>query len=374
MLSRVTADIDSVLLGAGELVVDLGALAANYATLQRLQPQARVAGVVKADAYGLGAREVATTLYKAGARDFFVAHLVEALDLRRILPREASLYVLNGLAPGAEAIAADAGIVPVLNGLDQVLRWSAECTLRGQRLAAAVQVDSGMTRLGLARAEVDILTADPGILAAIDVVLVMSHLACADEPNSPANAAQFAEFCALTERLPPAPRALGNSGAAFLNGFGFDLIRPGLALYGVHPVSDKGSPLKPVVTLRAPVVQLRDVPAGVGVGYGLTHTTEGVRRLATVAVGYADGWPRALSNRGAMVFDGVRLPIVGRVSMDSTIIDVTALPDGALKPGDMVELVGPHQSLPDVARDAGTIPYEILTGLGHRFARRYETA
>ena len=370
VLDRASRIVDPVLLGAGELVVDLGALAANYRAISALQPGARVAGVVKADAYGLGARPVSAALYGEGCRDFFVAHLLEALALRPTLPADARVFVLNGLAPGAEPVAADAGIVPVLNSLDQARRWADEGGRRGRRLPAALQVDSGMTRLGFSADEAEAFGADARLAGSLEVVLVMSHLACADETDHPANAGQFARFAALADRLPAAPRALANSGGAFLDGFGLDMIRPGLALYGVHPVDGAVGPLRPVVTLSAPIIQLRDVPAGTGVGYGLAHTTDRTCRLATVAVGYADGWMRSLSGCGAVYCGGRRAPIVGRVSMDSIVVDVTGLPDEAIRPGTMVELIGPHQSLADVARLAGTIPYEILTGLGQRFARR----
>ncbi|WP_293864929.1 alanine racemase [uncultured Alsobacter sp.] len=352
------------------MLVDLGALAANYRAIAALQPNARIAGVVKADAYGLGARPVSATLYNAGCRNFFVAHLVEAMDLRPTLPADARVFVLNGLAPGAESAAAQAGVIPVLNSLDQAHRWADESRRCGMRLASALQVDSGMTRLGLSEPEVDALAGDPALRSHLDVILLMSHLACADESEHSANLQQFACFETLAARLPEAPRALANSGGAFLAGFGLDMVRPGLALYGVHPVEGQSGPLRPVLALSAPIVQTRDVPAGTGVGYGLAHTTERACRLATVAIGYADGWPRSLSGRGSVFCGGVRAPIVGRVSMDSIVIDVTDVPAEAVRPGAMVELIGPHQSLADVARDAGTIPYEILTGLGQRFARR----
>lgn len=370
VLDRASRIVDPVLLGAGEMVVDLAALVANYRALADLQPASRIAGVVKADAYGLGARSVAAALYNAGCREFFVAHLVEALDLRPTLPGDTRVLVLNGLAPGAEPAAADASVVPVLNSLDQVSRWAAEAGRRRVSLPAALQVDSGMTRLGLSDGEVAAIASDDRLLAAIDLILVMSHLACADEPGSAANADQFARFRALSGRLPATPKGLANSGGAFLEGFGLDLVRPGLAIYGVHPVDGAQGPLRPVVSLSAPVVQLRDVPAGTGVGYGLSHTTAAPRRLATVAVGYADGWPRSLSDRGSVYCGAQRAPVVGRVSMDSIVIDVTDVPAEAVQPGAMVELLGSHQSLAGVAHDAGTIPYDILTGLGRRFARR----
>ncbi|BBE74894.1 alanine racemase [Oharaeibacter diazotrophicus] len=357
--------------GAGRLTIDLGAVVANWRAVAARQPGAETGAVVKADAYGLGARRVARALAAAGCRSFFVAQLGEAVELRRALPPEARLFVLNGLVPGAEALAVETGAVPVLNSLPQVARYAAEARRRDRRLPAALQVDSGMSRLGLSPAEVDTLAADPTMLDGVEVVLVMSHLACADEPANPANAAQHAAFVALADRLPAAPRALANSAGSAFAGFGHEVTRPGLALYGVEPTGRTDAGLRPVVTLEAPVVQLRTVAAGTGVGYGLSHVTSAETRLATIGVGYADGWPRHLGGRGAVWFDGVRLPIVGRVSMDSLTVDVSALPEGALAEGAMVELVGPHQSLQDVADAADTIAWEILTRLGARYERRY---
>jgi alanine racemase len=205
-------------------------------------------------------------------------------------------------------------------------------------------------------------------------LVVMSHLACADSPERRANADQAERFSVLADMLPAAPRSLANSGGVFLGpAFHGDMVRLGVCLYGAAPNGDRPNPMQPVVTLDVRVIQVREIAAGQGVGYGLTYSREAPLRIATLAVGYADGWPRALSNVGAAYFQGVRLPIAGRVSMDSLTLDVTALADLGLtlRPGDLVELLGPHQSLEDVARDAGTIPYEILTNLGHRYHRTY---
>ncbi|MBP6878562.1 MAG: alanine racemase [Phenylobacterium sp.] len=360
-------------LAGGRLTIDLAALRANYQMIADRAGPARAAAVVKADAYGLGAEQVAGALAQAGCRDFFVAVITEALELAPKLPADARVYVLNGLPPGAEATCAAAGVVPVLNSLGQVERWRAEARRRGVRLPAVIQVDSGMSRLGLAASDIDQLA--PGLADDVEVVLVMSHLACGDTPIAAANQEQLARFEALADRIgPQIPRSLANSAGVFIAPeFRQDLVRPGLALYGAAPIEGAASSVRPVVRLEARVIQLRVIEAGAGVGYGLTYVAKARRRLATVSVGYADGWPRRLGGRAAAYLGDVRLPIVGRVSMDSMTLDVSALPEGMLDEGDFVELLGPHQSLEAVAAAAETIAYEILTGLGRRFARTYLT-
>ncbi|MBA4011566.1 MAG: alanine racemase [Phenylobacterium sp.] len=360
-------------LAGGRLTIDLAALRANYALIAARAAPARAAAVVKAEAYGLGAARVAQTLAQAGCRDFFVAMIAEALDLAPQVPADARIYVLNGLPPGAEAACAAAGVVPVLNSLGQVARWRAEARRRGARLPGVIQVDSGMSRLGLAPSDIDDLPTD--LNDDVEVVLVMSHLACGDTPGAAANQEQLARFEALADRIGPGlPRSLANSAGVFIaSEFRQDLVRPGLALYGAAPIEGVASPVLPVLRLDAKVIQLRTVEAGAGVGYGLTYVASTRRRLATVSIGYADGWPRRLGGRAAAYFGDVRLPIVGRVSMDSMTLDVSDLPEGALDEGDFVELIGPHQTLEAVAEAAETIAYEILTGLGKRFSRTYLT-
>ncbi|SDO64415.1 alanine racemase [Aureimonas jatrophae] len=363
--------LDAEAPAGGVLQISLSALRANYRQLRALAGGAAVAGVVKADAYGLGAAVVVPALLTEGCRSFFVAQLGEATALRSLLPPDAELFVLNGLSPGAEGPCAAIGAVPVLNSLDQIRRWGAEAARRGAVLPAALQVDSGMSRLGLSPAEVEAIAAEPARLAGIRTVLVMSHLACADEPAHPASAHQRAAFRELVARLPHTRLSLANSAGLFLGpDYGFDLARPGIALYGGNPVADgRANPMQPVVRLQARVVQTRDVPAGAGIGYGFSRVADRPMRLATVGVGYADGWPRALSNRAAAYLGDHRLPIAGRVSMDSTILDVTDL-TAMPQPGALVDLIGPHQTLDAVAELAGMISYEILTSLGDRFERR----
>ncbi|MBC2667156.1 alanine racemase [Novosphingobium flavum] len=357
------------------LTIDLSALVANYRRLAARVAPADLAAVVKADAYGLGAAEIVPALVSAGCRHFFVAHLGEALAICNHVPRGSALYVLNGLVAGAEATCAGADIVPVLNSLGQAHRWRDLALRRGRPLPAVVQVDSGMSRLGLSAADAATLAADLDFRARVPLRAVMSHLACADEPGRPANARQHAQFAELAALFPGAPRSLANSGGCLLGAaFRGQIARAGIALYGSDPAEDLAEPFRPVVRLDARVIQLRTVPAGTGVGYGLDWIAPVERRLATLAIGYADGLPRSLMGRGAAWFGGVRLPIVGRVSMDSMTVDVSDLAPGALSEGDLVEIIGANQRVDDLAAAAGTISYEILTSLGARFGRTYVPA
>lgn len=363
----------------GVLTLDCGALVENYRRLCAQVAPARAAAVVKADAYGLGARDVVAELAAAGCRDFFVAHLGEALELVAMLravdgpqglppPR---LYVLNGLMPGAEGACAAAGIVPVINSLGQLRRWAQTAADRGGKLPAVLQFDSGMSRLGMAPEEAGTIARE-GLAEGLDILAIMSHLASADEPGSPQNDDQLCVLRRVAAAFPDALVSFANSGGAFLGAdYHGALARPGLALYGGAPTAGVRNPMRPVVRLDVRVIQTRTVPAGTRIGYGGAFVAPASMRLATLAAGYADGLPRCLGNRGAVWFAGVRLPMVGRVSMDSLIVDATALPEGALAEGALVELIGPHQSLEDLAEAAGTIAYELLTQLSRRYHRRY---
>ncbi len=346
------------------LDVDLGAIVANWRALRR----GPTAAVMKADAYGLGARAVAPALHAAGCRHFFTAHPGEALAIRDSLPG-AMLAVLNGLWPGLEADFAAHDLTPVLGTLDEVDRWTAQARAAGRLLPAILHVDTGMNRLGLDAAALDALAADHGRLRGLDLRYVMTHLASAECPDDPQNEWQRRRFAAACERLPTAPRSLANSSGLFLGpGFGSDLARPGAALYGVNPTPGHPNPQRPVVRLRARVLQVRDVPAGAGVGYNAQWTASGPSRIATVSVGYADGFLRALTNRAVAYFDGRPVPLVGRVSMDLTTFDVTTEP--SLRQGDWLDLIGPG-GVDALAELAGTNGYEILTSLGPRYVRRY---
>ncbi len=354
---------------SSRLGIDLDALRANYRTLAERVAPARCGAVVKANAYGLGVARVGAALYREGCRTFFVAQLCEAGPLARVVGPDATIFILNGLDPGSEVTCAAADAVPVLNSWSQVAHWRAYARALGRPLPAALQVDSGMSRLGLPVDDAIALAADPALPRDLDLRLLMTHLACADEPGRAANADQLAAFRAVAAHFPAVPASIANSGGAFLpTDFHGDIARPGVALFGVDP-GPNAQGLRPVVRLDARVLQIRTVAAGTGVGYGLDHIAPAPQRLATIALGYADGWPRCLGGVGAAWHRGARLPIVGRVSMDSLTVDIGALAEDDLAEGDFVELLGPSQSLADVARDAGTIAYEILTRLGARHAR-----
>ncbi len=356
----------------GVLTIDLGAVAANWRILAATAHPAECAAVVKADAYGLGVAAVAPALAEAGCRSFFVAHLDEAIALRDLLGAAPSIFVLNGIPPGTAAAFDAHRLLPVLNSAGQVGEWQNLAASRGRPLPAAIQVDTGMSRFGLSPDEVHALAARADGFAGIATRLVMSHLGCADEPQHPANESQRALFAALRPLLPPAPASLAASFGIFLGpAYHLDMVRPGVALFG--GAASHSTSLRPVVRLQGRVVQTRRIPAGAFVGYGARFVAGRPSRIATVAVGYADGFLRAGGGRGVACLpgSGTMLPIVGRISMDCLGVDVTDAPEAELQEGTVLDLIGPHRPLEDAATAAGTIGYEMLTALGHRYHRHY---
>ncbi len=356
---------------AAILDVDLGAVVANWRNLSARHSGGPAAAALKADAYGLGARPVAVALHAAGCRHFFVAHLAEAQAIQDLLP-DAMLAVLNGLWPGDAPAYAASGIAPVLGSLAEIDAFTAQARAIGHPLPALLHIDTGMHRLGLPMDELDALAADPTRLEGLRLLYVMTHLASAEHPGDAINQRQRDRFHHACDRLPRAPRSLANSSGIFLPGFGSDLARPGAALYGVNPTPGQPNPMRGVVRLLAMILQVRHVPAGEGVGYNSTWTAARPSRIATVPVGYADGYPRSLTNRAEACFDGCPVPLVGRVSMDLATFDVTDVP--AAVPGAWLELIGPNMPVDEVARRAGTNAYEILTQLGRRYRRTYRPA
>lgn len=357
---------------AAILDIDLGAIVANWQILCRRHASGPVAGVVKADAYGLGAAQVAPALYAAGCRHFFVALLDEALAIRPSVP-DAMVAVLGGPAPGSEPGYAAHNVMPVLNNLAEIDAWAGAARRLGRPLPALLHVDTGMSRLGLNPAELGAVQADHARLAGIDLRYVMTHLVASEDPADQLNHRQRERFAAACAGLPPVPRSLANSSGIFLGaGWGSDLARPGAALYGINPTPDQPNPMRIPVRLTARVLAVRDVLPGDPVGYNATWRAARPSRIATVGVGYADGWHRSLSNRGSARFDATPVPLVGRVSMDLTTFDVTGLL--AIQPGTWLELLGPTQTPDDVAQAAGTNGYEVLTSLGRRFHRVYRPA
>ncbi len=357
------------------LRVDLAAIEANWRRLAARNLPGRTAAVVKADAYGLGAKAVAVRLHAAGCRHFFTAHLSEALALRPLLPG-AMLAALNGPPPGSEAEHLAGGILPVLGSLAEIDRWAALARARGERVEVLLHVDTGMNRLGLAAAELAALAADPARLGPLSLRYVLTHLLAAEEPENPANAAQLARFTAACALLPAAPKSLANSSGLFLGPrFASDLARPGAALYGVNPTPGAANPMALPVRLRARLLAVRDIGAGAGVGYNATWRAARPSRIGTLGIGYADGWRRGLSGHALDAaparegFDGRPVPLVGRISMDLTTCDLTLHPE--LGPGDWLELMGPHCPPEALAAAAGTNAYEILTGFSPRVRREY---
>jgi alanine racemase len=340
------------------LTIDLDAIAANWRALDRMTGAAvQTAAVVKADAYGLGVTRVVRALAGAGARRFFVAAAEEGAAVRQALGPGPQISVLSGHMAGDTEMIHDLDLTPMLNSLDQITRHLE--ALPGH--AFGVQLDTGMNRLGVEMLE---WQAVAPILIDSGPELLMSHLACADEPDHPLNAAQLKAFHAMTDGT-GLPRSLAATGGILLGPrYHFDLARPGVGLYGGRPFEAA----LPVVTLSLPVIQTREVEPGESVGYGCAWVAERPSVIATLAAGYADGLPRTLSNRTQLWDGDLACPLVGRVSMDTITADITDLPEVPRS----LDIIGPNQPVDVLADHAGTIGYELLTALGHRYIRRYQ--
>jgi alanine racemase len=342
-----------------------------------------VAGVVKADAYGLGVDRVAPALWAAGCRSFFVAVPEEGIGLRAVLP-EAEIFVLNGLfGPEAAPAYGEFRLMPVLGSQADISCWEAFGWDGDSPRPCALHVDTGMNRLGLTADEAYSFAEENALTGALTPRLVMSHLACADEPHHALNRQQLESFQAVRRAFADVESSLANSAGAFLGpDFAFDMVRPGIALYGGNPFTGLPNPMAPVVTAEARVVQVRHVKEGQTVSYGATMTLERDTTIAVASVGYADGYPRAGSGSGVVLRDviptgldgflhGWKVPVLGRITMDLTLFDVTDLGPGVVGIGDWIELFGPNIAIDDAADAAGTIAYELLTRLGSRHHRRY---
>lgn len=360
----------------GILSIDLDAIAANWQALGRRTMPADCAAVVKADAYGCGLEPVATKLARAGCRTFFVATIAEGRRVRAVAP-EAAIYVLDGLMPGTGPAFADAYLRPVIGNLHELAEWDAFVAESNWRGGMALHVDTGMNRLGI----------DIGDAAAVaprlqweqhGITLLMSHFVCAEVPDHPFNDRQIQTFRELRRLFRGVPASLANSSGIFLGAAAHcDVVRPGVALYGANPLPGRENLMRPVVELKGRVLQIRALERGASVGYGATWTAKRPTRLAIVAVGYADGYLRALSAAdgvagGEAMVAGRRCPLAGRVSMDLLAIDVTDIEPRALHRGDLVSLIGDGITLEDVAGAGGTIAYEVLVNLGRRFHRVYK--
>jgi alanine racemase len=357
------------------LTIDLGAIAANWRGLRDAgRADGRhvdCAAVLKADAYGTGAALVGPRLAAEGCRQFFVAHIDEGIALRAVVP-DHPICVLNGLMPGTEADFVQHGLTPALNHLGQLSAWRATAQRYHRPLDAVVHIDTGMNRLGFSPDEAQILTNERGRLRGLRLALLMSHLVASEEQANPVNREQLSRFRNFVRAMPGAPASLANSSGIFLGpDYHFDLLRPGAALYGINPLPGQANPMLPVVTLNARILQTRRIDAFQTVGYGGAWRSARPSRIATIALGYADGYFRTLIHRTHVYLAGHRVPVIGRISMDLVTIDVTDVPESDCQIGATVEVLGRHVTTEDLAEHARTNAYEVMTALGRRYARLY---
>jgi alanine racemase len=358
------------------LTIDLQALQENWRLLAERAGRAACGAAVKGDAYGLGIAPVAPALWKAGCRSFFVAKPKEGEELRKLLS-EATIYVLDGLVNGQAEFYARLNLTPAIVSSDEAREWAAFGRVYGRALPCALHVDTGINRLGFSIAEFFALLDESATIKGLNLVLLMSHLACADEPAHPLNAKQRDAFAEVRRKLPGLPASLANSSGIFLGAdYVHDLVRPGIALYGGNPIPALANPMRAVGHLEGTVMQVRHVREGETVGYGATWKAGRPSRIAVLGVGYRDGVPRSLNlqhrNGPAQVYlGGRRCPIIGRISMDMMAVDITDLPPLSVARGSRAEIFGKHIAIDEAASWAGTISYELLTRLGSRYARLY---
>jgi alanine racemase len=361
----------------GILTINLAAIQENWRRVnQRLTPPAAAAAVIKTNAYGLGAAEVGRALFSAGCREFFVATLDEGIAARQTLPASAAIYVLGGARPGSETTFFQYALIPVLFELAAVERWRESCVQQGAEAPCAIKINTGMTRLGLEPREFQQLLARKDGFDHLQVVLVMSHLACADEASHPMNAHQLVTFRQLVDDarsvLPHARFSLANSSAIFCGAdFHFDLVRPGASLYGINPTPQAPSPVLPVVNLRLPILQARELTESAAVGYGATVNVTPSTRLLVAAGGYADGLHRTIGTRGCGELAGHLLPVIGRISMDTSIFDASSLVNISLAEDAMIEVINERLTVDVLAAATNALGYEVLTSLGNRYQRQY---
>lgn len=358
----------------GLLTIDLDALVANWKLYADKvgASGSEAAAVVKARSYGLDACHTAPALMRAGCKTFYVATIDEGMELRKALGAGPAIHIFNGLLDGAERDFTEADLVPVLNSLGEVDAWRAFCTGVGKPLSCCLHVDTGMARLGLDEREFNLLAENPEHLTGLKLEYILSHLTTAEEEDNTSNAQQLARFKEILSHLATTRASFANSSGVFLGPeYHFDQVRQGASLYGVNPTPDQPNPMAQVVRLQAKILQTRTIDTPQGVGYGSTHQAGGHDRIATIAVGYADGYLRSLSGAGEVFIGTHKAPVVGRVSMDLITVDVTHIPEALTHPGQLVDLIGPNNPVDDVAAKAGTIGYEILTSLGARYHRVY---
>lgn len=357
------------------LTIDLGALADNYRMFQSMVTKTcEIAGVIKANAYGIGAEQVFNKLKSLNCPQFFVANLDEALSLRKH-DNTANIAVFGSLIKGAEKEYIENKITPVLNSPEDIKIWQKTAKDTDKKLPAFIHFDTGMNRLGLSSEEASTLIDNLDILNGINVQMMMSHFACADENEHILTQEQADKFADIAKHFPNTKKSLANSSGLFANSdYHYDMARPGYALYGGNPTPHIKNPVKSVVSLKSRILQTREVKKGQSIGYGASHIFKKDTRTATLALGYADGFLRSSSNKAKLYYNDIPCNVIGRVSMDLVTIDVGHIDENTIHQGDWVEVLGKNQNVDDLSITSGTIGYEILTSLGARYNREYINA
>lgn len=353
------------------MTVNLGAVAANYALLKsKVSAACAIGGILKADAYGLGMEKIWAVLENHDCPLYYVATAAEGFALRRLTRKPVA--VLDGVTEKEVGDYIYHNLTPVLNSLHDIALWQKAAAQRQIPLEAILHFDTGMNRLGLGADEAATLRNEPERLEGLKVKQVMSHFACADEKDHPMTKAQYDLFMAVAAQFPGAKKSIANSSGIFRDSAcHLDMVRPGMALFGLNPTPEMKNPMRPVVALHSRILQVRKAAKGETAGYGAAYRIEKDTVLATIAAGYADGIFRSLGNRGVVYHNGKACPVAGRVSMDLITVDLGC--DSPAQPGDLVEIIGPRQSADDVAAAAGTIGYEVLTRIGAACPRRYKS-
>ncbi|TGQ36961.1 alanine racemase [Mesorhizobium sp. M4B.F.Ca.ET.214.01.1.1] len=359
------------LIHQAEMIVDLEAVRGNYRRLNAMAGGADCAAVVKGDAYGHGMIPSALALRQAGARTFFVATANDGVTLRVAL-QEAEICVLGGFLPEEREAFVGANLVPVLNSRNQIEEWEKVAVGVERPLASIIHFDTGMNRLGLLADDVAWLRQNLPLLSRIPPILYMSHLSAADDLDFDRCEFQRGAFLSAVSGLPIAKMSLANSAGTYLGAdYAFDMVRPGKATFGINPLTGRPNPMLQPARVVAPIIQVKTMKRGAPVGYSSTYRLTEQAKIATVAIGYANGYSRAGSSRAAVSVAGFAAQVVGRISMDLLTVDVSGVPDWALVPGSPAEILGPHVRDHDLAKACGTIEHEILISLGHGCARRY---
>ncbi|WP_417691827.1 alanine racemase [Roseibium sp.] len=361
----------------GVLTIDTDAIAANWSLLaSQLASGCSCAATIKADAYGTGAKITSKRLWDEGCTTFCVALPGEALEVRKVLP-QAKIYVLDGLFPDTAETLASNSLVPVLGSEEEIREWAGFCRTAGQAFPAAIHIDTGMNRLGLRPEQFSSIMGDATLINSFSLDLLLTHLACGSDPNHPMNGRQLSAFREVTAPFSQIPRSLANSAGVLMGKeFHFDMARPGISLYGGKALDTQANTMAAVARVEARVMTVRSVPAGETVGYAASRTARRDTRIAMVAAGYADGMLRLTGSTDASEggygwIEGHIAPLFGRISMDMMALDVTDVPQGVVKRGSLVEILGPNVAASDLASYAQTIDYEYLTGLGKRYRRHY---